>query len=249
MTGEAERKARAGDYVLGLMSAEERRQAELDLVQDEAFRNAVFSIAREFHKLDMTAAPDVVPEDLWDKISKKISDLPQVPAAQREAGSPAAVPSGQIRRRGPHLPAGWRGLAIAASLVAACAVGYFGALATNVVPQPVVVVVLDTAENVPGAIFEAYADDSVRIVPLEDFVVPEGQTMQVWTLYDPEVGPVSLGTIGREATEVTLRGPHLPLPKADQLYEITLEPAPGSPTGKPTGPILVKGFAKQPAGT
>ena len=78
--------------------------------------------------------------------------------------------------------------------------------------------------------------------------MPEGQTMQVWTLYDPAVGPVSLGTLGRDAAEVVLQGPHLPRPKADQLYEITLEPAPGSPTGKPTGPILVKGFAKRPAG-
>jgi anti-sigma-K factor RskA len=73
--------------------------------------------------------------------------------------------------------------------------------------------------------------------------------MQVWTLYDQEVGPVSLGTIGRDAAEVTLQGPRLPRPKPDQLYEITLEPSPGSPTGKPTGPILVKGFARQPAGT
>ena len=31
-----------------------------------------------------------------------------------------------------------------------------------------------------------------------------------------------------------------------QLYEITLEPAGGSPTGKPTGPVIVKGFGALP---
>ena len=33
----------------------------------------------------------------------------------------------------------------------------------------------------------------------------------------------------------------LPPPGTDQLFEITLEPATGSPTGRPTGPVLFKG--------
>jgi anti-sigma-K factor RskA len=94
---------------------------------------------------------------------------------------------------------------------------------------------------VPGAVFEAYADNSVRILSLDDFEVPAGKTLQAWTLYDQSVGPVSLGTFAK-SDEVRLKGPAQPPPKADQLYEITLEPESGSPTGKPTGPILVKGF-------
>jgi anti-sigma-K factor RskA len=43
-----------------------------------------------------------------------------------------------------------------------------------------------------------------------------------------------------------LEGPTLPAPRANQLYEITLEPAGGSPTGRPTGPIIGKGFANAP---
>jgi anti-sigma-K factor RskA len=34
----------------------------------------------------------------------------------------------------------------------------------------------------------------------------------------------------------------LPGPGPDQLFEITLEPRTGSPTGRPTGPILYKGL-------
>lgn len=246
MSAEQDRKARAGDYVLGVMSDEERRLAELDLERDAEFRRAVEVFSARMHGLDMTVVPEAVPEGLWDRIAAQIAGEPQVSAT---ADRPVVVPIGGARRTGPHTVGGWRGMAIAASLAAACAIGYFGAVATTSAPQPVVVVVLDTPENVPGAVFEAYADDSVRILPLEDFVVPEGQIMQVWTLYDQSVGPVSLGTIGREPVEVTLKGPDLPRPKAEQLYEITLEPSPGSPTGKPTGPILVKGFAKQPAGS
>lgn len=34
--------------------------------------------------------------------------------------------------------------------------------------------------------------------------------------------------------------------RSQQLYEITLEPEGGSPTGRPTGPVLMKGLATTP---
>ncbi|MGL4241116.1 MAG: anti-sigma factor, partial [Beijerinckiaceae bacterium] len=34
-------------------------------------------------------------------------------------------------------------------------------------------------------------------------------------------------------------------PDAGHLFEITVEPPGGSPTGRPTGPILMKGLASQ----
>ncbi len=245
---EQDRKARAADYVLGLMNEDERERAERDLERDDAFRDIVFSLAQEFHKLDMTASPEPVPHRLWASISERIADMPQMQASPgSEPAEKTVLPGASITRVGPQSFAGWRGALMAACLVAACGLGYVGGTIMTATPDPVVVVVLDTPENRPGAIFEAYSDDSVRIIPLEAFTVPQDRTMQVWTLYDKDVGPVSLGTIPA-SKEIRLKGPHLPMPKAEQLYEITLEPAPGSPTGKPTGPILVKGFAKRPAG-
>lgn len=248
MTSENDRIERAGNYVLGLMDDVQRERAERDLERDEAFREAVLTAAQTFHRLDMTAAPEPVPGDLWQRVADRISDLPQMRAAvppAAEQAPPPLVMRPPPRRVGLSSMPGWRATLLAACLVAACGVGYLGGAMTAATPEPVVVVVLDTPENQPGAIFEAYADDTVRIIPLEDFVVPDDRTLQVWTLYDKAVGPVSLGTF-RKPQEIRIQGPHLPLPKADQLYEITLEPAPGSPTGKPTGPILVKGFARQP---
>ena len=43
--------------------------------------------------------------------------------------------------------------------------------------------------------------------------------------------------------DLSVRG--LPTASVDQLFEITLEPAGGSPTGRPTGPILMKGNASR----
>jgi anti-sigma-K factor RskA len=74
--------------------------------------------------------------------------------------------------------------------------------------------------------------------------VPSGRTLQVWTLPSRERGPVSVGLMDRPRTlELDLKD--LPRPGSNQLFEITLEPAGGSPTGRPTGPILFKGNTAQ----
>jgi len=232
-------KALAGEYVLGLLDREERAAAEALTERDPEFREAVEGFAAKMHALDLTAAPAVAPRAMWERIQAAISDMPQ------EARESAAIVPLRARTSPTQT---WRWMALAASLVVGVGLGYIGGELTRSPQQPVVLVVLNNQENAPGAIFEAFADNSVRIVPLQDFEVPEGKTLQVWTLYDQAIGPVSLGTIDRADTTV-LQGKTLPVPTENQLYEITLEPAPGSPTGKPTGPILVKGLAKRPVGT
>jgi anti-sigma-K factor RskA len=137
-------------------------------------------------------------------------------------------------------------MAMAASVVVALGVGYLaGSFGTGARRPVMIAVLLNPADATPGAIVEAFADDSVRLVPLDRFEIPAGNILQVWTLPDPATGPVSLGTFS-DPSAIRLSGPDLPSPQTGQLYEITLEPAPGSPTGRPTGPILVKGFAKAP---
>jgi anti-sigma-K factor RskA len=51
------------------------------------------------------------------------------------------------------------------------------------------------------------------------------------------------GVLPRAEQRRLAQGTDLPMPIESQLYEITLEPATGSPTGRPTGPILYKGLA------
>ena len=112
-------------------------------------------------------------------------------------------------------------------------------------PTPVVVAVLEADDSTPGAIVEAFADGSVLLRPLQPVDVPDDKTLQVWTLWDRAVGPVPLGILGSlERTRLERGGQ--PVPQEKQLYEITLEPKGGSPTGRPTGPILYKGLASSP---
>jgi anti-sigma-K factor RskA len=119
-----------------------------------------------------------------------------------------------------------------------------GLLAGRATPQPVIVAVLQTDQALPGAIVEAFGDGSIVVVPLRDIVVPPGKALEVWTLFDKQRGPVSLGLFNR-AERVRFQTAGLPA-REDQLYEITLEPETGSPIGRPTGPILMKGLASAP---
>jgi anti-sigma-K factor RskA len=99
-----------------------------------------------------------------------------------------------------------------------------------------------TDANEPAGIVNILADGRAELLPLRGIEVPAGRVLEIWTLWDRARGPVSLGTLA-SARSVPLRLDHLPRTSRDQLFEITLEPAGGSPTGRPTGPILMKGTA------
>ena len=91
-----------------------------------------------------------------------------------------------------------------------------------------------------GAVVQAFADGRVVLVPLTTIDVPAGRAIEVWTLPSRERGPVSVGLMDQARTlQLSLKD--LPATEPDQLFEITLEPATGSPTGRPTGPVLFKG--------
>ena len=227
--------AEIGDYVLGLLDGPALQAFEARLQHDPALARAVALMQQQMAALDDTALPQPASPGLWAEIARGID-------GQQPAMAGTVVP---FAHRSRPMPAAWFGLA--ASVVLALGIGYLaGTLAPGRAAQPVMVAVLVNAEDAgPGAIVEAFADDTIRLLPLERFAVPDGKILQVWTLPDADTGPVSLGTLAEQGA-TTLSGPDLPVPASGQLYEITLEPAPGSPTGRPTGPVLVKGFAKAP---
>lgn len=121
------------------------------------------------------------------------------------------------------------------------AIGLAYSLTRTVEPLVVAVLINDAGEV--QAVVEDFGNAQATIRMLADFNIPGDKTIQVWTLPSKDTGPVSLGLIDG-ARSAHLAVPELPTPRGDQLYEITLEDAGGSPTGRPTGPILAKGLAK-----
>jgi len=227
-------RALAGEYVLGVLEAQDREAAERRLSADGDFRAAVDDWRERLVELDMTADPVPPSPQLWHRIETALDALQSQarPDLRQRAGLWNSLRF-------------WRlsGLASAA----ACLVLAIGlvVLSGRPTPTPVVIAVLEAQDSTPGAIVEAYADGSIRLVPLTDIPVPPGRALQVWTLWDRERGPVPLGLLDG-ARRAVLNVDGQPVPRPQQLYEITLEPATGSPTGRPTGPILYKGLAAAP---
>ena len=226
----------AGEYVLGLLENDERDAFEIALAKDANAREALRHARERFLEFDITAPKGEAPEALWSRIDAGLDGEEVAEAPRARIYSFPVKPQRQF----------WQGFAAASAAAAVIALLAFGTLRTLLLPaQPQLIVVLLDAEAQPEALVEAYASQDVRVVPLQAFNVPEGKTYQVWTLPDQETGPVSLGLIERsEAITLSARG--LPPPQPDQLYEITVENEGGSPTGRPTGPIVAKGFARIP---
>ena len=241
MSSAEDRIARAGEYVLGLMDEDERRRAEADIATDAAFANEVARFADQFEALQANLEPDEATDELWQAIAARLDQKGGLHSAADTSDDVAApLPA----RRSSRFE-GWRNALLAACLVAAFGLGYLGGQYMTPTPNPVVVVVLADDNEIPAAIIEAYGDDSVRFVPLREFDLGEGQVLEAWTQFDEDIGPVSLGTFV-EQRERVLSGRGLPAPEPNQFYAISLEDAPGSPVGRPLGPILVQGLAVAP---
>jgi anti-sigma-K factor RskA len=227
--------AAAGEYVAGLMAPEDQEAFERRIATDAEARRAVADWRTKLLALDETVAPVTPSESLWPRIEAAVGKaLPATAGRQGWLGRIwADVSALRI--------AALAGAAAALLLAVVLVVQPFGTIA-----QPVVVAVLNAPNTTEaGAIVEAYADGRIRVVPLRAIPVPEGRTLQVWTLWDRQVGPRSVGLMP-VARQIDYRTSGMPRPADQQLYEITLEPAGGSPTGRPTGPILYVGRGSAP---
>ena len=169
------------------------------------------------------------------------------PAKSSGAASRPASPRPRRRYRPHHRAwtrlwddvAALRATALGASLAALLLAVGLGFAIRAAQQQPTMVAVLLDGDRA-GAVVHAFADGRVVLVPLTAIDVPAGRALEVWTLPSRERGPVSVGLMDRART-LPLSLKDLPATKPDQLFEMTLEPATGSPTGRPTGPVLFKG--------
>lgn len=227
----------ADEYVLGLLGEAETAEVENEIERNSALANAVAEARERFLPLDTNIDPAAVSPVLWDAIATRLPEQATAAEPSIASVSPRVPMAGNDNAR-----TGWRATAIsaiAASLILA------GGLVWSVmrVADPLVVAVLLNEAGEVQAVVEDFGNDTASIRLLTDFNVPADRTMQVWTLPSREMGPMSLGLL-EDAHSARLSGSTLPKPQDAQLYEITLEQAGGSPTGRPTGPILAKGFAK-----
>lgn len=228
-----ERDRLAAEHVLGLVDAREASEAEHLEATDPDFAAAVAAWRARFSEFDATTPVEPLPDGLWRRIERGI-------------GAADAAPSRPQRRAAGlwQSLAFWRTTGLAGGLATLILAIAAGLLWQQRETTPVFVAILVTDANRPAAVVNAFADGRTELVPLDAIAVPSDRVLEIWTLWDRARGPVSIGLID-EARSVRLRVEDLPRTRPDQLFEITLEPRGGSPIGRPTGPILMKGNAQR----
>lgn len=226
----------ADEYVIGLLDEAERRDVESRMADEPELEAAVLAARERFLEIDLTERPADLSHASWNKVLERLGE------SDETTDNVVPLASARARRASTGVAGYWKHVAqagMAACLVLAVGLGWMASR-----PAPQFVAVLLDSGGEPQAVVEAYANDRVVVLPLENFVVPAGRTLQVWTKPNvPDAQPVSLGLM-EQIRRLSLKGPDLPPPTQGQLYEITIEQEGGSPTGLPTGPIVGKGFAK-----
>jgi anti-sigma-K factor RskA len=135
----------------------------------------------------------------------------------------------QARNRASWL--GWVSGAITAAVIAVAALMFL----TPTPPAPAALIA--TIGQPDGSLsFEARYDGASLIVArLAGAPAAPGQVHELWIIA-PEAAPVSLGLLG----DAPLSIPY-PMPPVGWTLAVSLEPAGGSTTGAPSGPVLATG--------
>ncbi len=224
----------AAEYVLGVLDADARRNAQARVQRDTAFAADVRAWERRLAPLIDQIVPVPVPLALW----------PRIQAA-------AGIAEPHQSRSSPDAPGWWHNLRLwrwlsAAGFAAAAAslAALFVATRTPV-PMPIAPreLVATMQKDDGKALFTATIDATnglLVVMPL-GVDIPADRVAELW-LIPPGDKPHSLGLIdARHARPVVVPPALRSALGAKALVAVSLEPPGGAPHGQPTGPIIAKG--------
>lgn len=223
-----DRSVAAAEYVLGTLDAPTRAEFERLLQDDAGLRAEVYTWQDRLLPLAMRTGPETPREGLWPGIAARIAPAPI------DTATPAANDAlWRSQRR-------WRATAL---LSMAASVALAAVLVLRPAETQVRYITLLQAPETQrtGWVVETTAGERIRLVPIDaGTVVPADKSLQFWTKPQGADRPTSLGLVNPNA-RLELPVARSPGVGEQQLFELTLEPQGGSPTGLPTGPILFVG--------
>lgn len=222
----------AAQYVLGTLAGPARKRFERLLLQDAALRGEVARWEGRFHWLMAVLVPLRPRAQVWAGIERIVRGSTYL-------GTVSGAPPAANR---PWLLRTWAGLATAASI----------ALAVVLLSRPTAVAPPPVAQQAaPSYVALVQMPNStmhwtLSIAPAKGHMTAQaGGTPPPLDGHSPELwwispsGPVALGVLPISG------GGTMPLPKGidaggEIQLAVSIEPAGGSPTGKPTGPVVVQ---------
>jgi anti-sigma-K factor RskA len=218
----------AAEYVLGTLRGPARRRFETLLGAHPALRAAVRDWQARLEPMAESVAPVAPSPGVWSGIERTLFTA-------RESRPPTAEPPVWWRRLG-----WWQG----AAGVATAAAITLGVLVGQPPPaQPPIAIVMNASSDAGGlqaaSFVASVAADGRSLVlkPLGAVPLAAGRALELWAV--PGAGaPRSLGLVSPDAATTVLRARLL---DGTAAFAVSVEPAGGSPTGAPTGPIVSVG--------
>ncbi len=215
----------AANYVIGTLTLEQRQAFEALLADNEAARNALIYWQQRLEPLNKLSPP-VEPSDFtFHRINRSVDALTELSQASKAQTPETKQHSGL-----------WR-FATAALLVLSIGLFFHQKPATTSV-----VVLTAPGQTEPGWMITSYDGEHIELKPLVSTSVPENKTLEFWTKADGWDKPVSLGLVDPNKN-LKKQLDALQGITPNQLFELTIEQAGGSPTGLPTGPVQFIGRA------
>ncbi|CAG0988635.1 hypothetical protein BURK1_02147 [Burkholderiales bacterium] len=216
--------ALAAEYALGTLPARSRARLDRSAREDPVVAGALREWERRLAALADGAPPIAPAPRVWTSLARRLG---------LDAAS-AAPPWWQRL-------AFWRPFALASFVAAfAFAVTLFAPRTER--PVESIVVVLAGPDARPALVASAPRGDRfLAVKALAPLAVPPDRALELWLL--PGQGaPRSLGLVPREGVrQVRLDAPPELAFRGVDALAVSLEPAGGSPTGQPTGPVLYTG--------
>ena len=218
----------AAEYVLGTLRGRARARFESLQRYDPALRRTVAEWEARITPLAAAASEIAPPARVWKAVSHRIA------GAARGAGWWAGL-------------AFWRGLAVTGTTFALVLAAYIG-VAPRPEPPVAMVAVMNDDRGQPAMVVSwppmtAMRDPHLRIKVVQEHpTMASGTAWEMWMLPGGRAAPVSMGLISIDRDQVMKVAPALAGRMGDAWgIAMSVEPAGGSPTGAPTGPVIFKG--------
>ncbi len=225
----------AGEYVLGVLDRDARRETETRIASEPSFAALVARWEADFAPFNDAYGEETAPARLYVGIESRLF------------GQTSLSPSGQERWW--ERMAVWRGLAFASGALALLLLLVnLGLLARPNDAPPTLIAELSSDGAAPIDLIASYSaeDGAIAITPVA--AAPDsaeaGQTLELWLILGDDA-PVSLGLVPADGEGALTIDPAMrDLFAEGAVFAISLEPDGGSPTGQPTGPVVASGTAR-----
>ena len=226
------RQALAAEYVLGTLHGRARKRFERLAEQDARLRQIIASWEQKLGSLSEGVKPVDVPDRVWNSIQKRLGFSQTQPTKQ---GVIATIWDSLML---------WRSLTTVATIALMFA-AYLNLFAPKLIVNQYIAV-LQTEQQQASWLIKSDLQNKRMIVHIvNEQTIPIGKAFELWMIKEGDK-PISLGLISPDKP--------LNLPLSDEMLEkikqanvmaVSIEPAGGSPTGQPTGPVPYTGKVTQ----